>query len=69
MLCNFLKVKQLGGDECGTQLSLISQLVSYMTLKSSGGGGYLGYLAVYNTNGGTSVKNPPANEGDLRGKS
>ena len=49
--------------------SLISQLVSLaMTLTSSGVGGYLGYLAVY-ANGGTSVKNPPANEGDLRGKS
>lgn len=48
-LSNFLKVKQLGGDECGTKL-LISQLVSLaMTLTSSGGGGYLGYLAVYNS--------------------
>ena len=49
--------------------SLISQLVSLaMTLTSSGAGGYLGQFAVY-ANGGTSVKNPPANEGDLRGKS
>lgn len=49
-LSNFLEVKQLGGDECGTKLSLISQLVSLaITLTSSGAGGYLGYLAVYNS--------------------
>lgn len=56
-LSNFLKVKQLGGDECGTKLSLISQLVSLaMTLTSSGGEVILGILLFIIANGSTSSK-------------